>query len=45
MFYCFNVFNKKSSSLSTDSLEYTKFNLENVSGNFVIDTVFMMVTL
>lgn len=42
MFSCFNIFNKKSSSstLSTDTLEYGKFNLENVSGNFLVDSVY-----
>ena len=42
MFSCFNIFNKKSSSstLSTDTFEYCKFNLENVSGNFLVDSVY-----
>jgi endonuclease YncB( thermonuclease family) len=42
MFSCFNIFNKKSSSstLSTDTLKYGKFNLENVSGNFLVDSVY-----
>lgn len=43
MFSRFNIFNKKSlssSTLSTDTLEYGKFNLENVSGNFLVDSVY-----
>lgn len=42
MFSCFNIFNKKSlsSTLSTDTLGYGKFNLENVSGNFLVDSVY-----
>jgi len=41
MFLC-NIFNKKSSSLtvSIDTLEYKKFNLENVSGIFLVDSVY-----
>ena len=41
MFSCFNIFNKKTSStLSTNNLEYGKFNLENISGNFLVDSVY-----
>lgn len=42
MFSCFNIFKKKSThlSISTNSLEYTKFNLENVSGMFLVDSVY-----
>ena len=42
MFSCFNIFNKKlsSSTISTDTLEYGKFNLENVYGNFLVDSVY-----
>lgn len=41
MFSCFNIFKKKSlSRLSIETLEYNKFNLENVSGNFLVDSVY-----
>lgn len=37
-----NTFNKKSSfkTISTDTLEYSKFDLENILGNFLVDTVY-----
>ena len=42
MFSYFNIFKNKSlsTSLSTDTLEYTKFDLENIFGNFLVDSVY-----
>lgn len=34
------LFNKKKTVLDTDKLEYSKFNLENVIGNFLVDSVY-----
>jgi endonuclease YncB( thermonuclease family) len=39
MFSYFNIFKKKS-LVSTDSLEYSKFNLENICGDFLVDSVY-----
>lgn len=42
MFSCCNIFKKKSSEsiISIDKFEYTKYNLENISGEFLVDSIY-----
>ena len=40
MFFCFNIFKLGTKTLSTDTLEYKNFNLENISGDFLVESVY-----